>query len=69
MVIGLTLARTISPGKVRFQKGGSPWEILLDATTIWPSALKDKTKCAAKAGEDAVEPWDGELELAASICR
>lgn len=46
----------------RYQKGASPWPICLDTATIRPASLKDKVKIAAKAGYDAIEPWDGELE-------
>ncbi|QEC52056.1 sugar phosphate isomerase/epimerase [Anseongella ginsenosidimutans] len=46
----------------RYQKGVSPWPICLDTATIRPASLKDKVKIAAKAGYDAIEPWDGELE-------
>jgi sugar phosphate isomerase/epimerase len=45
----------------RFQKGVSPWPICLDTATIRPASLTDKVKIAAKAGFDAIEPWDGEL--------
>jgi 2-keto-myo-inositol isomerase len=46
----------------RYQKGASPWPICLDTATIRPSSLKDKVRIAAKAGYDAIEPWDSELE-------
>jgi 2-keto-myo-inositol isomerase len=46
----------------RYQKGASPWPICLDTATIRPASLKDKIKFAAKAGYDAIEPWDGELQ-------
>lgn len=46
----------------RYQKGASPWPICLDTATIRPASLKEKVKIAAKAGYDAIEPWDGELE-------
>jgi len=46
----------------RYQKGVSPWPICLDTATIRPASLKDKVKFAAKAGYDAIEPWDGELQ-------
>lgn len=46
----------------RYQKGVSPWPICLDTATIRPASLDDKVKIAAKAGYDAIEPWDGELE-------
>ncbi|MGV8880484.1 MAG: sugar phosphate isomerase/epimerase family protein [Sphingobacteriaceae bacterium] len=45
----------------RYQKGGSPWPVCLDTATIRPASLKDKIKIAAKAGYDAIEPWDNEL--------
>nr|WP_068892791.1 sugar phosphate isomerase/epimerase [Pedobacter panaciterrae] len=46
----------------RYQKGASPWPVCLDTATIRPASLKDKVKIAAKAGYDAIEPWDGELQ-------
>ena len=46
----------------RYQKNASPWPICLDTATIRPASLKDKVKIAAKAGYDAIEPWDSELE-------
>ncbi len=46
----------------RYQKSSSPWPICLDTATIRPASLKDKVKIAAKAGYDAIEPWDGELQ-------
>src|SRR5690606_8950166 len=48
--------------KNRYQKGRSPWPICLDTATIRPASLREKVKIAAKAGYDAIEPWDGELE-------
>lgn len=47
----------------RYQKGLSPWPVCLDTATIRPASLEDKIKFAAKAGYDAIEPWDGELEI------
>ena len=46
----------------RYQKSQSPWPICLDTATIRPASLREKVKIAAKAGFDAIEPWDGELE-------
>ena len=46
----------------RYQKGSSPWPICLDTATIRPATLRDKVKIASKAGYDAIEPWDSELE-------
>lgn len=46
----------------RYQKGQSPWPICLDTATIRPASLREKVQIAAKAGYDAIEPWDGELE-------
>ena len=45
----------------RYQKGQSPWPICLDTATIRPASLREKVKIAAKAGYDAIEPWDREL--------
>lgn len=45
----------------RYQKGVSPWPVCLDTATIRPASLISKVKIAAKAGFDAIEPWDGEL--------
>ncbi|HZH67206.1 MAG TPA: sugar phosphate isomerase/epimerase family protein [Flavisolibacter sp.] len=58
--IGAT--ETTAPKDKRYQKGQSPWPVCLDTATIRPASLKDKIKYAAKAGYDAIEPWDGELE-------
>ena len=46
----------------RYQKGRSPWPVCLDTATIRPASLKDKVRIATKAGYDAIEPWDGELQ-------
>lgn len=46
----------------RYQKGKSPWPVCLDTATIRPASLKEKVRIAAKAGYDAIEPWDGELQ-------
>ncbi|MFC3197346.1 sugar phosphate isomerase/epimerase family protein [Parapedobacter deserti] len=48
--------------KKRYQQGASPWPICLDTATIRPASLREKVKIAAKAGYDAIEPWDSELE-------
>lgn len=60
----LTLAGTpkFEEREKRYQKGISPWPVCLDTATIRPASLKDKVKIAAKAGFDAIEPWDGELQ-------
>ncbi|MGK6352865.1 sugar phosphate isomerase/epimerase family protein [Parapedobacter sp. DT-150] len=46
----------------RYQNGVSPWPICLDTATIRPASLREKVQIAAKAGYDAIEPWDSELE-------
>lgn len=46
----------------RFQNGQSPWPICLDTATIRPATLDQKVDIAIKAGYDAIEPWDSELE-------
>lgn len=50
-----------SQSEKRYQNGLSPWPICLDTATIRPASLRDKVQIAAKAGYDAIEPWDGEL--------
>lgn len=45
----------------RWQNGASPWPICLDTYTILPASMEDKVEFAAKAGYDAIEPWDREL--------
>lgn len=50
------------PEEKKYQNGESPWPICLDTATIRPASLREKVKIAAKAGYDAIEPWDGELE-------
>jgi 2-keto-myo-inositol isomerase len=59
--LSLSAGTGLQRGK-RYQKGVSPWPICLDTATIRPASLKDKIKIAAKAGYDAIEPWDGELQ-------
>lgn len=46
----------------RYQNGQSPWPICLDTATIRPASLREKVTIAARAGYDAIEPWDRELE-------
>lgn len=60
---GIAMGNTteIQKKEKRYQKGLSPWPVCLDTATIRPASLKDKVKIAAKAGFDAMEPWDGEL--------
>ena len=71
--VSLAFSQLISPvkaianeiefkGEKRFQKNVSPWPICLDTATIRPASLEKKVEIAAKAGYDAIEPWDGELE-------
>ena len=47
--------------KHNFQNGVSPWPLCLDTATIRPATLEDKIRIAAKAGFDAIEPWEGDL--------
>jgi len=54
---------TVSKPEKRYQNGASPWPICLDTATIrTASSLREKVSIAAKAGYDAIEPWDNELE-------
>ncbi len=58
----LSFANKSKKSDKRYQNGVSPWPVCLDTATIRPASLEDKVKFAAKAGYDAIEPWDGELE-------
>ncbi|HLR26791.1 MAG TPA: TIM barrel protein, partial [Fodinibius sp.] len=51
-----------SQQKKRYQGGKSPWPLCLDTATIRPASLEEKVSIASRAGFDAIEPWDGELE-------
>lgn len=52
-----------APAETRFQKGKSPWPICLDTATIRTApSLEEKVSIAARAGYDAIEPWDSELD-------
>ena len=52
----------VNNNETRYQKGKSPWPICLDTATIRTAGtLEEKVNIAAKAGYDAIEPWDGEL--------
>ncbi len=62
LVAGASTQLSFKAQEKRYQNGASPWPICLDTATIRPASLKDKVKIAAKAGYDAIEPWDGELE-------
>ncbi len=56
-------SKNIEQQEKRYQKGASPWPVCLDTSTIRPaSSLKDKVRIAVKAGYDAIEPWDNELQ-------
>ncbi|WP_315822329.1 hypothetical protein [Paraflavitalea speifideaquila] len=63
-VPNLVIAQSTAPEQKprRYQKGVSPWPVCLDTATIRPASLDEKVRIAHKAGYDAIEPWDGELE-------
>ncbi len=60
--IALAGTTDVQKKEKRFQKGKSPWPVCLDTAAIRPASLKEKVRIAAKAGYDAIEPWDGELQ-------
>lgn len=60
--IALAGTTDVQKKEKRFQNGKSPWPVCLDTATIRPASLKEKVRIAAKAGYDAIEPWDGELQ-------
>ncbi|RYZ84002.1 MAG: sugar phosphate isomerase/epimerase, partial [Proteobacteria bacterium] len=59
---GVASTKDLTKKEKRYQRGQSPWPICLDTATIRPASLKEKVRIAAKAGYDAIEPWDGELQ-------
>lgn len=67
VIAGATLPYDLSntnqkgSSKKRWQNEASPWPLCLDTYTILPASLEDKVEIAAKAGYDAIEPWDREL--------
>jgi 2-keto-myo-inositol isomerase len=61
LVAGGPAVAAPAPLPNRWQNGRSPWPLCLDTATIRPTPLLDKIAIAAKAGFDAIEPWDGEL--------
>ncbi|WP_353127528.1 sugar phosphate isomerase/epimerase family protein [Parapedobacter pyrenivorans] len=62
LLVSPHIQHTNTATQKRYQKGKSPWPICLDTATIRPASLRDKITIAAKAGYDAIEPWDSELE-------
>lgn len=59
-----SLSISVAPkNEKRYQNGRSPWPICLDTATIRPAGgLEKKVEIAHKAGYDAIEPWDNELQ-------
>lgn len=60
--VAATVSSTAVQAEKRYQQNQSPWPVCLDTATIRPASLREKVQIAAKAGYDAIEPWDGELE-------
>ena len=60
-LISSTSATPPQPAPHAHQGGRSPWPICLDTATIRPASLEEKVAIAARAGFDAIEPWEGEL--------
>jgi sugar phosphate isomerase/epimerase len=46
----------------RFQKGVSPWAMIMNSATIRPVPLKDQVRLVAETGWDGIEPWMNDLE-------
>jgi sugar phosphate isomerase/epimerase len=47
---------------LRFQKGVSPWPMIMNCATIRPVPLRDQIKFVAETGWDGIEPWMNDLE-------
>ena len=59
----LVLNSCTSSTSNKWQKGESRWPVCLDTATLSGKiSLEEKVELAAKAGFDAIEPWDKELK-------
>ena len=57
------LSSCTSSSSNKWQKGESRWPVCLDTATLSGKIpLEEKVELAAKAGFDAIEPWDRELQ-------
>ncbi len=56
------MAATAEPKPQRFQKGVSPWAMIMNCATIRPVALRDQVRIVAETGWDGIEPWMNDLE-------
>ncbi|MFA6241310.1 MAG: sugar phosphate isomerase/epimerase [Candidatus Hydrogenedentales bacterium] len=62
---GAALAATsaaVAQEPKKYQGGLSQWPLVLNASTIRPTPLKDKIRVTAEAGYDGIELWVKELE-------
>lgn len=46
----------------KYQGGISPWQLILNTSTIRPATLQDKIRIASETKWDGIEPWSSELE-------
>ncbi|HOV32242.1 MAG TPA: sugar phosphate isomerase/epimerase [Candidatus Hydrogenedens sp.] len=46
----------------KYQGGISPWQLILNTSTIRPATLQDKIRVASETKWDGIEPWSSELE-------
>lgn len=53
---------SVGQNEKRYQKGVSPWPLVLNTSTIRPASLEEKVRIAAETGWDGIEPWINELE-------
>ncbi len=57
-----TAAEAAKSKPQRFQKGASPWAMIMNSATIRPVPLKDQVRMVAETGWDGIEPWMDALE-------
>jgi len=57
-----TVAAAATAKPERFQKGASPWAMIMNSATIRPVPLKDQVRIVAETGWDGIEPWMDALE-------
>jgi sugar phosphate isomerase/epimerase len=62
LAAGASSAAAAKTKPERFQKGVSPWAMIMNCATIRPVPLKDQVRFVAETGWDGIEPWMNDLE-------
>jgi sugar phosphate isomerase/epimerase len=61
IAVGVGTSATAEPAR-RFQRGASPWPMIMNSATIRPVPLQEQVRLVAEAGWDGIEPWMNDLE-------